>query len=105
TNDIKFTGPGGYVTIECGTTSQPDGTAHLTAGQWVFFRITDTGIGIAPDQLAAIFDPFVQAEGGHTRPSDGSGLGLTISRRLARLMRGDLTVRSEVGSGSTFTLW
>ena len=104
-NAVKFTEPGGQVSIDCGTTAQPDDNPRLTRGQWVYFRVTDTGIGIAPEQLAAIFDPFVQGQGGHTRSSDGSGLGLTISRRLAQLMRGDLTVRSDVGTGSVFTLW
>src|SRR6185436_17090077 len=61
--------------------------------------------GIPTDRLASIFDPFVQVEAGKTRTSDGSGLGLTISRRLARLMGGDLTVESEADKGSTFTLW
>ena len=61
--------------------------------------------GIPPDHLPVIFDPFIQVETGHTRSSDGSGLGLTISRRLARLMSGDLTVRSTIGNGSVFTLW
>jgi PAS domain S-box-containing protein len=104
-NAVKFTEAGGSVRLECGLTKQPDPDARLKGGPWVYWRVTDNGIGIAPAQLAAIFDPFVQVERGHTRPSDGSGLGLTISRRLARLMRGDLTVRSEVGKGSAFTLW
>jgi signal transduction histidine kinase len=104
-NAVKFTEPGGSVRVECGLTKQPDPEARLMGGPWVFWRVTDTGIGIAPAQIAAIFDPFVQVERGHTRQSEGSGLGLTISRRLARLMRGDLTVRSEVGKGSVFTLW
>jgi hypothetical protein len=67
--------------------------------------VEDTGVGIAPSQISAIFEPFVQAVGGHARPQDGSGLGLTLARRLARLMGGDLTVRSEMGKGSAFTLW
>jgi signal transduction histidine kinase len=104
-NAVKFTEPGGSVRLECGLAERPDPEARLMGGPWVYWRVTDTGIGIAPAQLAAIFDPFVQVERGHTRQSDGSGLGLTISRRLARMMRGDLTVRSEVGKGSAFTLW
>jgi hypothetical protein len=71
----------------------------------VSFRVTDTGAGIPDEKLLSIFDPFVQAESGHSRSREGSGLGLTISRRLARLMGGDLTVKSELGKGSTFTLW
>jgi hypothetical protein len=71
----------------------------------VSFRVADTGAGIPEEKLLTIFDPFVQAESGHSRSREGSGLGLTISRRLARLMGGDLTVKSKVGEGSTFTLW
>jgi signal transduction histidine kinase len=106
TNALKFTAAGGQVSVQWGVTAAPDRDARLHGpGPWVLVRIEDTGIGIPSNQIAAIFDPFTQVEGGHTRPSDGSGLGLTISRRLARLMKGDLTVRSEVGKGSCFTLW
>jgi signal transduction histidine kinase len=104
-NAVKFTEPGGSVRVECGLTKHPDPEARLVGGPWVYWRVTDTGIGIAAARIGAIFDPFVQVERGHTRQTDGSGLGLTISRRLARLMRGDLTVRSDIGKGSAFTLW
>jgi signal transduction histidine kinase len=105
-NAVKFTPPGGRVTVECEVTRRPDPEARVTgSGPWVCLRVCDTGVGIPSDKVAAIFDPFVQVEGGHTRSKDGSGLGLTISRRLARLMGGDLTVRSERGQGSVFTLW
>ncbi len=105
-NAVKFTEPGGRVVIRCGVAAEPAPEARLRgSGPWVFFRVEDTGIGIPPNQISAIFDPFVQVAGGHTRPQDGSGLGLTISRQLARLMNGDLTVRSELNKGSAFTLW
>jgi len=105
-NALKFTAPGGSVTIECASAARPDSHARMTGdGPCVRIRVIDTGVGIPSDRIAAIFDPFVQVEGGHTRSKDGSGLGLTISRRLARLMGGDLTVRSEEGKGSVFTLW
>jgi signal transduction histidine kinase len=67
--------------------------------------VEDTGIGIAPDKMERIFRPFEQGESGYTRVHSGTGLGLTISRRLARLMDGDLTVESTLGEGSRFTLW
>jgi signal transduction histidine kinase len=105
-NAVKFTETAGVVRLECGVTRQPDPEARLARSErWVYLRVEDTGIGIPPEQLSTIFDPFVQVQGGHTRQNDGSGLGLTISRRLARLMGGDLTVRSELGRGSRFTLW
>ena len=106
TNAIKFTDSGGSVTLEYGATETPDPDARLRpCERWVYFRVTDSGIGIPADQLSRIFEPFVQVKSGLTRPNDGSGLGLAISRRLARLMRGDITVQSTAGEGSSFTLW
>ncbi len=67
--------------------------------------ISDTGVGIAPDKLYAVFEPFVQAESSTNRRFGGTGLGLTISRRFARAMGGDINVTSELGQGSTFHLW
>jgi signal transduction histidine kinase len=105
-NAVKFTEPGGQVALECGSADAPDSDARVHGQRrWVYLRVRDTGIGINVDQLPRIFDPFVQGETGHTRSNDGSGLGLTISRRLARLMGGDVTVRSTPGDGSAFTLW
>ena len=105
-NAVKFTAAGGHVQVRCTLEARPDPAARLTGGgPWICICVTDTGIGIPSNRLTAIFDPFVQVEGGHTRTSEGSGLGLTISRRLARLMGGDLTVKSESGKGSAFTLW
>lgn len=105
-NAVKFTQPGGKIIIRSGRTSSVDAGARLQPKRdYVFVRVTDTGQGIAEGKLARIFEPFVQADAGPTRHAEGSGLGLTISRRLARLMGGDLTVESELARGSTFTLW
>ena len=105
-NAVKFTPAGGAIAIEVDVVSAPPARTRLHgADQWVQICVRDTGVGIPDDQIDSIFAPFVQAQGGHTRDRDGSGLGLTISRRLARLMGGDITVASEVGKGSTFTLW
>ncbi|MCP4898847.1 MAG: response regulator [bacterium] len=66
------------------------------------FAVTDTGVGIPPDQLEFLFDAFHQVEGSRTRQHEGVGLGLAISRHLTGLMGGDMTVQSTVGQGSTF---
>jgi PAS domain S-box-containing protein len=92
-NALKFTPRGGRVTLHC---SPSDGRTA--------FVIEDTGIGIAAENLESIFQPFVQAGPVYTRERGGTGLGLSISRRLAHLMGGDITVTSEVGSGSRFVL-
>ena len=67
-------------------------------------RVHDTGMGIPADKLTSIFEPFVQVGRSLTTPHEGTGLGLAISRDLARAMGGDLTVESELGKGSTFTV-
>ncbi|HSH45170.1 MAG TPA: ATP-binding protein, partial [Longimicrobiales bacterium] len=105
-NAVKFTEAGGKVRVECGTTEdRPPGLEARREGLLTFIRVTDTGIGIAPEDLPQVFKPFVQVDRGHTRTYGGTGLGLTISRHLARLMGGDLTARSTPGEGSTFTVW
>jgi signal transduction histidine kinase len=69
------------------------------------FSVRDTGIGIASDQQARIFEPFVQVEQDADRRHEGAGLGLSFARQVARLMGGDVTVESALGRGATFTLW
>jgi signal transduction histidine kinase len=103
-NAVKFTNPGGRVTVRCSTVSRAGGRGSPTQA-WTTLQVDDTGVGIEPDRMAAVWEPFVQAQMGHTRAYGGTGLGLTISRRLARLMDGDLTAESTPGVGSTFTLW
>ena len=105
-NAAKFTPSGGSIALQADDDAEPPPNAKVQdAARWVSVCVTDTGVGVPQEQMEAIFAPFVQAQGGHTRDRDGSGLGLTISRRLARLMGGDITVSSARGSGSTFTLW
>jgi PAS domain S-box-containing protein len=86
----------------------PDGTIRLVASPYdegsVAVRVQDTGIGIAPEKLASVFEPFVQVDSSSMRRAQGTGLGLSISRDLARGMKGDLLAESEVDVGSTFTL-
>jgi signal transduction histidine kinase len=73
-------------------------------GDWLMFEIADTGIGVAPDHLDRLFKPFGQVDASKTRTYEGAGVGLAKARGLARLMGGDITVASELGRGSTFTL-
>jgi signal transduction histidine kinase/streptogramin lyase len=75
----------------------------LTSSSTILFRVTDTGIGMTPEQLTRLFQAFTQAEASTSIKYGGTGLGLALSRRFCRLMGGDLTVVSEFGRGSTFT--
>ncbi len=95
-NAIKFTQNGG-VTIQVSSTPQND--THL-----VTLKVKDTGIGIDQAQIGQIFEEFSQADGDITRKFGGTGLGLTISRLLAREMGGDITVESVANQGSAFTI-
>ncbi len=93
TNAVKFTEPGGSVLLSWGK-----------AGEDVLISVADTGVGIAADRLASVFEPFVQVAERYRRENEGVGLGLAISRDLARAMGGELQAVSEPGRGSTFTL-
>jgi PAS domain S-box-containing protein len=92
-NAVKFTEAGGNVTL---STEADQETIRIA--------VTDTGRGIPPDKLAVIFEPFVQIDRGLTRSMEGAGLGLSISANLAKEMRGQLSVASSEGQGTTFTL-
>jgi two-component system, sensor histidine kinase len=91
-NAVKFTERG---RIEL-RAAQRDGGIEI--------EVEDTGIGIPADKLEAVFEEFEQVDASHTRAHGGTGLGLAIGRRLARAMGGELTARSTLGVGSTFTL-
>jgi signal transduction histidine kinase len=92
-NAVKFTAPGGRIHLDCGQTRAT-----------VRICVSDTGAGIPADKLERIFEPFIQVDSALTRTKDGVGLGLAISRDLARGMGGDLTVTSKFGQGSRFQL-
>lgn len=92
-NAIKFTSPGGRIDVTC--ERHPEG---------IDIVVTDTGQGIPANKLDSIFEPFVQVTADYTRTAEGIGLGLAISRDLARAMHGDLRVESVEGKGSAFTL-
>ena len=93
-NAVKFTPPGGSVSVSC-----------LGDASMVRIRVADTGIGVPADAIDRVFEPFVQIDRHLTAATQqGVGLGLSISRELARAMHGDLTLQSVEGAGSTFTL-
>ena len=99
-NAVKFTPAGGSVWIEADVVQ---GASNASERQ-VAVRVGDTGQGIPPEQLEWIFEPFTQVDASRIRLGQGAGLGLAISRDLARGMGGDLTAASEVGKGSVFML-
>ncbi|WP_052360308.1 PAS domain S-box protein [Solidesulfovibrio alcoholivorans] len=103
-NAIKFTKRGGVVIgVQCVETCLPPEAAAQHPLQGLLFTVSDTGIGIAQQDLERIFEPFIQADGAYTRRFGGTGLGLAITKRLVTLMGGDITVESVPGEGSEFT--
>ncbi len=73
-------------------------------GDWITLAVTDTGIGMTPEQMGKLFQEFSQASSSTASKYGGTGLGLVISRRFCQMMGGDITVESEPGRGSTFTI-
>jgi signal transduction histidine kinase len=104
-NAVKFTAGGGQVSVQCGLRPRQENPSGRGEHDWACVTVKDTGVGIARDDFDRIFQPFVQVDDGYTRNHGGTGLGLTISRSLAQMMGGDITVESDVGVGSRFTLW
>ncbi len=96
-NAVKFTHQG-KVTFTVAPVDREPADARI----WLRFTVSDTGIGIAPEKLAGLFRPFVQADSSTTRTHGGSGLGLVISKHLVEMMGGSVHVKSELGGGTSF---
>jgi PAS domain S-box-containing protein len=95
-NALKFT-EGGTILLSA--------TRKLAGGSdWVYLRVSDTGIGMSPEQQEGLFEPFIQGDASTTRKYGGTGLGLAISRLFCQMMGGDITLESQLGVGSTFTV-
>lgn len=95
-NAVKFT-ENGRITVEASRET-------LDAGEWIVFRVSDTGIGMEPEQVSSLFQEFYQGDTSSTRKHGGSGLGLAISKRFTQMMGGELKVVSQPKLGSTFTV-
>jgi signal transduction histidine kinase len=95
TNAANYTQPGGSIRV---TTSQPE-------PGWVAIQISDTGVGISPEECTRIFDRFYRGRASHVTGAEGTGLGLAISQEILQQMDGKITFESTPGEGSTFTLW
>jgi signal transduction histidine kinase len=95
-NALKFTEGG---TVVLGATREPAG-----GSDWVYLQVSDTGIGMSAEQQEGLFQPFMQGDASTTRKYGGTGLGLAISRLFCQMMGGDITVESQLGVGSTFTV-
>jgi signal transduction histidine kinase/DNA-binding response OmpR family regulator len=95
-NASKFT--------EKGTVTLKTERRHLPSGEWISFKVSDTGIGMNEEQMDRLFKEFSQADASTTRKYGGTGLGLAISRRFCQMMGGDISVSSVIGKGTTFTV-
>ena len=91
-NAVKFTPEGGRISLTAG---RPAGMVEIA--------VTDTGIGIAPEDQAAVFEEFRQVGSDETRKQEGTGLGLTLAKKFVELHGGRIWVESELGGGATFT--
>jgi signal transduction histidine kinase/CheY-like chemotaxis protein len=95
-NAVKFT-HGGTVTLNAGREA-------MDGGEWIVFRVSDTGIGLSAEQIVKLFQDFTQADPSTTRRFGGTGLGLALTRRFCQMMGGDVTLNSAAGEGSVFTI-
>ncbi|MEM7018490.1 MAG: ATP-binding protein, partial [Pseudomonadota bacterium] len=95
-NAAKFT--------ENGTVTLKVESFYRETTPWLRFYVADEGIGMSPEQLKTIFQPFIQADSSTTRKYGGTGLGLAITERFIKMMNGYIQVTSEPGKGSTFTI-
>jgi signal transduction histidine kinase len=102
-NAVKFTECGG-VTLTAEVLADFRRSPDAAPQTVVSLRVTDTGMGIKPDDLDTLFQPFRQIDSGLARQSEGTGLGLAISRRLAALLDGEISAASEWSIGSEFTV-
>ncbi|TVQ29910.1 MAG: response regulator [Phycisphaeraceae bacterium] len=105
-NAIKFTGQG-EVRISCALVHEPGEAGSESVSSWPSMRIavSDTGVGMTPEQMERLFRPFTQADSSTTRRFGGTGLGLTISKRFTEMLGGAIVAESDPGAGSRFTVW
>jgi signal transduction histidine kinase/DNA-binding NarL/FixJ family response regulator len=95
-NAAKFTHEGN-ISLEAGR-------QNMDGSEWIMFRVTDSGMGLSPEQIVKLFQDFTQADASTTRKFGGTGLGLALTRRFCQMMGGDVTVHSVSGVGSVFTI-
>ncbi len=95
-NAVKFTDKGGTIIISAENIEESEGSVKIR------FSVKDNGIGIKKEEQNQIFSPFIQGEGGYTREYKGTGLGLTITKMLVQIMKGEITLKSSYGEGSEF---
>ena len=106
-NAVSYAPPGGSIRVTAARVDDPPAGRELVGGPWCTIRVEDSGPGIPPEKLPSVFEPFVQVASASQSGRRGTGLGLTVSRQLALLMGGDLTVEGSAGidGGAAFTLW